>query len=78
MLNITEEQRDRLLDLCKTSKSVSSDYDKATEIVNDIDLLPEYIREQFSYKNSNDFWDNLDEKLMDINNYLNEIIWNTK
>ena len=77
MINITEEQRDRLLDLCETSKSVSRDYDKVNEIDEEMQSLPDYIREQYGKVNLREMNDNVQEKLTDINNYLTEITWQT-
>ena len=69
---ITEEQRDRLLDLCQTSKDVSLDYDKVSEINDEIQSLPKYLREEYRFPNVWELSDNIDEKLADISKYINE------
>ncbi len=75
MINITEEQRDRLLDLCQTSKSVSEDYNKISEIQNDILSLPQYLQVNISLPCTVEMEENIEKKLNDINNYLTKELW---
>jgi len=71
MINIREDQRDQLLDLCETSKSVSRDYDKVNEIDESMQSLPDYLKEQYGTVNMREMNDNVQEKLNYINEYIN-------
>lgn len=72
VIKVSEEQRDRLLELSQLSKDVSEDYDKVAEIKEAIEWLPSYLREDFQTSDSYKMWENIEEKLWMLAEYIDQ------
>ena len=73
MKKITENQLYDLLDLIDLYKEVKNNYYEYLSTIENIKKMPEYMRENISYKEINT--DNIEEKANNIEDKIFEITW---
>lgn len=73
-IKIDSDQRDELLDLCNTSKEVDEHYDKASEAIDLVNQLPTYLSSEFDFPTLDKLWENSEEKLWFIDQFIRELV----